>query len=405
MKKVIPFIFLAISGYVANAQSGKSMFAVTGDQVGSIQWTKIRNVQAGTNQELLDAAKPSYFISAKTNRKTTPAIKNGVLDESVASSGIAALAYDEKNNRLYFSPLFRDGGIRYIDLDDKSSQKAVTIFDDVYNLVDRAKDGEGRNITRMVIGGNNTGYAISNDGNSFIRFTTSGNVKMENLGALVDDEKNGQISVHAFCNSWGGDMVAAENGDLYLFTMRQLVFKINPETRVASFVGALKGPDAQFSVNGAAVDEEGRVVLCSSVQPGTRWIIDDMNSLIARAEKNDSWYNASDLASSNLLFANRGQSTTQKAAANIVFKDGVGIYPNPVTNGRFTVVFQSLPAGRYSLDMVNGLGVSLNGQTVEVKDKGQTIQMQTGNLSKGLYIFRITNASRKEAFTEKILVQ
>jgi Secretion system C-terminal sorting domain len=405
MKKVIPFFFLVMSGYAGIAQSGKAIFAVTGDQAGSIQWTKIRQVQAGSNQELMDATKPSYFISAKTNQKTTPSIKGGGQDGSVAATGIAALAYDEASNRLYFSPLFRDGGIRYIDLDDKGSQKAVTIFDDVYNLIDRAKDGEGRNITRMVIGKNNTGYAISNDGNSFIRFSTKGNVKMENLGALVDDEKNGQVSVHAFCNSWGGDMVAADNGDLYLFTMRHLVYKINPESRIATFMGSIKGPDGQFSVNGAAVDEEGRVILCSSVQPGTRWIIDDMTTLIATAEKNDSWYNASDLASSNLLFANRGQSATQKVAANMVFKDGVGIYPNPVVNGRFTVVFQSLPAGRYSLDMVNGLGVSLNAQTVEVKDKGQTAQMQTGNLPKGLYVFRITNATRKEAFTEKILVQ
>jgi len=405
MKKVIPFCFLAMTGYTAIAQSGKAIFAVTGDKAGAIQWTKIRQVDGSANQELLDASKPSYFISAKTNQKTTPVLKDGGLDASVAGTGIAALAYDEANNRLYFSPLFRDGGIRYIDLDDKSSQKAVTIFDDVYNLVDRAKDGEGRNITRMVIGKNNTGYAISNDGNSFIRFSTKGNVNMENLGALVDDEKNGQISVHTSCNNWGGDIVAAENGELYLFTMRQSVFKINPDTKVASYLGSIKGPDGQFSVNGAAVDEEGRVVLSSAVQPGIRWVIDDMNTLIANAEKNDIWYNASDLASSNLLFANRGQGTAQRVSTSIEFKNGVGIYPNPVTNGRFTVVFQSFPAGRYSLDMVNGLGVSLNSQTVEVKDKGQTVQMQTGNLAKGLYVFRITNASRKEAFTEKILVQ
>ncbi|HSC52092.1 MAG TPA: T9SS type A sorting domain-containing protein [Phnomibacter sp.] len=403
MKKVLPICVLTLLAAPAIAQSGKALFAVTGNQPGSIQWTSIR--QQSDNQELLDATKPTYFISARTNKKITPTLKGGGQDATVASMGIAALAYDAASNRLYFSPLFRDGGIRYIDLDNGGNQKVVSVYDDVYNLLDRAKDGEGRNITRMVIGKNNLGYAISNDGNSFIRFSTRGNVQMENLGSLVDDESNGQVSVHAFCNSWGGDIVAAENGDLYLFTMRQLVFKINPATRVTTYLGTLQGPDAQFAVNGAAVDEEGRVVLCSSIEPGTRWIIDDMKTLKARSEKNAQWFNASDLASANLLFASKASAPVAKPVADIVFRNGVGVYPNPVTNGRFSVIFQSLPAGRYTLDMVNGLGVSHNAKTVEVKEKGQMAQFETGNLPKGLYIFRITNASRKESFTEKMIVQ
>ncbi len=404
MRWIFTPTLLAITAFCFG-QGSKVMFGVTGEKPGDIQWNKVRQLSGPNtdNKLLLDANQSTYFLKARTSAKTTPSFSNGSPDLSAGGSGIAALAYDEMNQRLYFAPLFREGGIRFISLADNGSQKPVTVFSDVYNYIDRAKDGEGKNITRMVIGKGNVGYAISNDGNSFIRFSTTNDAAMENLGTLVDDEKNGEVSVHTPCTAWGGDIVAAETGELYLFTIRQLVFKINPETRVTTYLGSLKGPDAQFAVNGAAVDENGNVVLCSATQPGVRWIVADMNKLEAKAVTNEKWLNATDLASSNLLFAK--QSKVQLSKVNDGLANSVGIYPNPVVNGTLTIVFHSLPVGKYAVDMVTTTGTSLMLKQVEVKEKGQTMQMNTTSLAKGLYVLRVTNASKKEAFAEKVLLQ
>jgi hypothetical protein len=385
----------------------KTIFAVTGEQPGSVQWTSIRQMSGDAGAKMIfDASKPASFVAAKSRKSVTPTAHGLGADLTPGSGGVAALAYDAKHNRLYFSPLFRDGGIRSIDLNPKAKQQTVTVYDDAYNLLDRARDGEGKNITRMVIGTDDFGYAISNDGNSFLRFSTR-NASLENLGALVDDEANGATSVHNACNSWGGDLVAAANGDLYLFTMRQQVYRIDPQTRVATHLGALKGPDAQFAVNGAAVDEEGRVVLCSSVQPGIRWIVEDMNTLAAKAEKADHWLNASDLASANLLFAKKkvAEFADLNLSSETDNNQAVGIYPNPVVNGSFQVVFKDLEPGKYALDMINTLGVTQASKTVEVREKGQTETMRTNRLAKGLYILRITNAGKQQAFAQKVVVQ
>lgn len=403
MKRLLP---LALTLFSAGSFAQDVLYGVTSDQPGTINWTKIRMVEnAGksTNSVLLDASQPSFYINAKTRKKVTPQINGIGPDELPAPTGIAALAYDEVNGRLYFSPLFREGGIRYIDLNSGSQQKAVTIFDDAYNLVDRAKDGEGKNITRMAIGIKGYGYAISNDGNSFLRFSTNGNPAIENLGTLVDDEANGANTVHSPCTAWGGDMVAAATGDLYLFTMRQQVFKINPDSRVATYVGNIKGPDNQFTVNGAAVTREGQVVLSSSVKAGSKWVIEDMNTLAAKEVNDPNWLNASDLASSHLLFAKTAAKTNVAPKAVGIGK--VGVYPNPVTQGILTIVFNDLPAGKYSIDMLNDAGVNVQNKSVMVQQKGQTEKLTTNRMAKGLYIIRITNASRQEAFAEKILVQ
>jgi hypothetical protein len=198
-------------------------------------------------------------------------------------------------------------------------------------------------------------------------------------------------------------MVAAATGDLYLFTMRQQVFKINPDTRVATYVGTIKGPDNAFTVNGAAVTRDGQVVLSSSVKAGSKWVIEDMNTLEAKEVSDPNWLNASDLASPYLLFAKTAAKTS--VAPKSVSTGKVGMYPNPVTQGVLTIVFNDLPAGKYYIDMLNAAGVDMQSKAVNVQQKGQTETFNTNRLAKGLYVVRITNASRQEAFVEKVMIQ
>lgn len=399
---LLPTLSLITMGLAA--QQSKTMFAVTGSQPGDVNWTKVRKL-SGEGQVLLDGFNRGKFVQAQSGEAVVPQLNARRPDEVIAPSGIAALAYDRKNNLLFFAPMFRQEGIRYINLADKAEKPTVHVFANSTNLIDRQKDGEGPNITRMTMGPGEVGYALSNDGYSFLRFSAGKKKFVENLGALVDAESNGARSVHNQCDSWGGDMVAAANGDLYLFTVRHQVYKINPQTRVTTYLGKVAGIDASFTINGAAVDEKGQVLLASSTQPKLLYVIADMNRLEATPEKNDNWLNASDLASSNLLFSNKPATNWDLPPVRTPGTDAVSVFPNPVDKGFFIVAFDNLPLGRYSIDLLNGAGSAALTQNVQVREKGQTVRVNTASFAKGLYVMRIIDADRKQVHTQKVILQ
>ena len=77
----------------------------------------------------------------------------------------------------------------------------------------------------MVIASDGNGYALTNDANHLIRFTTGKNPVITDLGALSDDASNANFSVHSR-KGYGGDMIADASGNLYLLTANRNVFKI-----------------------------------------------------------------------------------------------------------------------------------------------------------------------------------
>ncbi|HMP94789.1 MAG TPA: T9SS type A sorting domain-containing protein, partial [Phnomibacter sp.] len=183
------------------------------------------------------------------------------------------------------------------------------------------------------------------------------------------------------------------------------VYKINPQTRVTTYLGKVAGIDASFTINGAAVDEKGQVLLASSTQPKLLYVIADMNRLEATPEKNDNWLNASDLASSNLLFSNKPATNWDLPPVRTPGTDAVSVFPNPVDKGFFIVAFDNLPLGRYSIDLLNGAGSAALTQNVQVREKGQTVRVNTASFAKGLYVMRIIDADRKQVHTQKVILQ
>jgi hypothetical protein len=101
----------------------------------------------------------------------------------------------------------------------------------------------------MVIGYDGNGYALSNDANHLLRFSTGKKPVLSDMGNLVDGEKNGAVSVHNKCSSWGGDLIADAFGNLYLISARQAVFAIDLSKRTADFKGFINGLPANYSTN------------------------------------------------------------------------------------------------------------------------------------------------------------
>ena len=89
----------------------------------------------------------------------------------------------------------------------------------------------------MTIADDGNGYALTNDGAHLIRFTTGKKLVITDLGMLADAPESKGVSIHSSCSSFGGDMIADNEGNLYVFSARNSVFKINIETKVATHLG------------------------------------------------------------------------------------------------------------------------------------------------------------------------
>lgn len=394
MKKIILPIALIAAFTTARSQSQKA-FALTDANKGGYQWNQIRQVDLSTGQvgELLFNGNTMVARQMNGMEVHTPSLNQS-----------ATLAYDKKNDRLYFAPMFTPGSLRYLNLKDNSTSEitfaqAPTAF---------GQDPEANNFTRMVIGADGNGYAISNDGNTFIRFGTGKKSDVENLGSLIDDEKNGGISIHNKCSSWGGDMIADAYGNLYIVSIRQNVFKVNPATRVTTLLGQIKGLPADFTCNGAAVNAEGKVVLSSAVFTKNYFTV-DLKSLQAEPLAGTDVYNASDLATSNLYLQAEVDSKLNKsivAEPKAVGNDKISVYPNPVTDSRIVVSFDKVGAGVYTIDLTDQAAKVVARRQITVNAKGQTAVMNAeSKLAKGMYFIKVVDAASRQVFSSPVIVQ
>jgi hypothetical protein len=109
------------------------------------------------------------------------------------STYVAACAYDKLHNRLYYTPLFVNQ-LRYMDLNAKTP--SMYFYEGEKFSPSDNLGNEADHLTRMAIAANGNGYAISNDANSFVEFTTDKKENIIQLGALTDDKSNTGISVH-----------------------------------------------------------------------------------------------------------------------------------------------------------------------------------------------------------------
>ena len=241
-----------------------------------------------------------------------PGVKAGVTPCLCESPSLAAAsAYDARQKRLYFTTLFGND-LQYIDLAKKELK--------IYHVTSQklksfpAEAGEAGNITRMAFASDGNGYAITNDGNHFIKFTTGKNISITDLGSLTDKAGN-SISVHAKPMSWGGDLVADDAGALYLFTVAGHVFKINTTTLETELIGTIKNLPSTFSVNAAAVDKNGNVTVASSTDANNYYSV-TMKSLEATSlPVSDKIYNASDFANSNFLITDKAVTAITPAVS------------------------------------------------------------------------------------------
>src|SRR6188508_2198398 len=400
---------LSISSFIY-AQNDRFAFAITDLQSTGSGWNALRklDLKSGEFTTVLlngsDATLPAYDVSTRKVWKALPDVKFGDFMQAPFATGVAAMAYDKKNNRLYFTPMFIDQ-LRYVDL---KTMKVYYVTDQPFTKAGSMHNDEGKIITRMTINPDGTGYAISNDANTLIRFSTNKKLQITQLGSLVDDPSNGGVSIHNKCSSWGGDMIADDEGNLYILSSRNSVYKIDVETKAAKLLGYIQGLPQDFTTNGAVVTTEGKVLVSSAVNGNAYFLVDPKNWTATQYESKSGIFRSSDLANSNYLQTkpkNITQSEIITRKDNIFAASKIQIYPNPA-NDQFTLQFGKIPVGNYNVEMTNVTGqiVVQRGVNVQSEDQVEVINIKS-SMARGVYLVKVSSSNKESVFSQKLVVQ
>jgi hypothetical protein len=419
MKRILPLAFLSLSFSVLSitnlaAQNDRFAYAITDLSKEGTGWNALRklDLQTGKYSDVLlngtDLTVSIFDASSKKQLAQKMDAQYGNMLQSPFSTGVAAAAYDKKHDRLYFTPMFVDQ-LRYIDL---KTMKVYYVTDQSFTQLGNMHNDEGKIITRMVIAPDGNGYAITNDANTFIRFSTGKKSNIEQLGALVDDPSNAGISVHNRCSSFGGDMISDDKGNLYIISARNHVFKVSMETKIATHIGSINGLSPNFTVNGAVVDGDGNLLVSSAVDASSYFVLNPKDWTATPYQSANGIFRSSDLANSNYLSTGARGNTkpVETIAATIkpqsIFSDRISVYPNPVTANNVTVQFNKVPVGNYVLELRDVLGRSVMQKRITINSENE-VQTLTLNASdaKGVYMIAVLDNRNKSVFTQKVVVE
>lgn len=202
-RKILPALAISALFFSSSYAQKNSAFAVTAETKGNVQWNVIREIDLSSGEVLRTIYNPAINKTVNYKAVAGAELKGNLPLASATGTGVAAAAYDALHNRLYFTNM-RANDLLYFDF-AANDLSVVVNNNPAFNTGN--KYDEGNVITRMAFGSDGYGYALTNDGKSFLRFTTDQKPVVTNLGQLIDGKKNGTMSVHSQCSSWGGDMV------------------------------------------------------------------------------------------------------------------------------------------------------------------------------------------------------
>jgi len=402
--------FLLLSIYsIAKAQNDRFAYAITDVTKDGSSWNVLRrlDLQTGEYSTILftgnDLRVNSFDAASKKQITPTPDAKYGNLLQAPFSTGVAAAAYDRRHDRLYFTPMFIDQ-LRYIDL---KTMKVYYVTTMPFTKYGNMNNEEGKVVTRMAFTSDGIGYAITNDGNSMIRFTTGKKIQIERLGSLVDDPSNNGVSIHNRCSSFGGDMIADDQGNLYILSAMNHVFKVNIETRIATHLGTIQNLPPGFSVNGAVVDADNNILVSSAMDSKSYYTINPKDWTATAFVTAKNVFKSSDLANSNVLCTGYSpKDVVMTPKADFTYSKLITVYPNPVKNYKINIQFNNVPAGDYVLEVTNVLGQPVSRRLININSETQTQEIPLNQSStKGFYFIKLADHNNKSVYKQKVIVQ
>lgn len=385
MKKHLFPIILLLLGNTISAQ--QDFFALAGKDSPRIEFSDFRAMNSdGTSGESIFTVSSEAKVISQSRKTSITEDKNSY--HHAQSMTLAALAYDPSGNDLVYMPMFSSN--IYV-LNQRT--KEITL---VENTVARVTSCDiNSHITRMTTGYDGNIYAINNAGTQFIQISKKNDQYVVNdLGIIKDDASNSKNSFTAMETGFGGDMIADADNNFYVFAASGNVFKISTKELKAKFVGKIKGLPEAYSVNGAAVNSKGKVVIASA--KGAALYELNLNDLEAKQLPGEQNLHIYDLASK--YFANDRVATVNTLA-------NIDIYPTKVDEQTITVnVNDKAVKGNIKVNIFDVSGKSVMSTTLSVKDGNLDQQIQLRNLVTGTYVVSITGEFGKNLLSKKILV-
>ncbi|RXM49802.1 MULTISPECIES: T9SS type A sorting domain-containing protein [unclassified Chryseobacterium] len=387
MKKHLFPLFVLLLG--VNAYAQQDLFAITGKDTQAINFSDFRVMDAmsGTSGEKIFTADSSSKVTSQTKRSLVTEDKNS-FNNSQATT-MAALAYDPSNNNLVYMPMF-SSNIYVLN----PQTKEITLVEN--NVVKVTSCDINSHITRMTTGYDGNIYAVNNSGTQLLQISKKGQqYVVADLGIIKDDVSNGKNSFTTIETGFGGDMVADADNNFYIFAASGNVFKVSAKELKAKFVGKIAGIPDNYSVNGSAVNSQGKVVIASA--KGAPLFEVDLATLQAKQLPGEENLHIYDLASK--YFVNDRVSANSKALANL------DIYPTRV-NEQFVNVYVNNKnvKGNIKLNVFDMSGKNVMSQSLSVKDGSLDQKVYFKGLINGAYIISLTDESGKVILNKKILV-
>ena len=417
MRRALLFAALAAAVFNSStlyAQNDHFAYAITDLSKEGAGWNALRKIDLQTGQYsdvLLNGTSDKLIVYDAVSKKQltqSADARYGTMLHSPFATGVAAAAYDKKHNRLYFTPMFVDQ-LRYIDL---RSMKVYYVSEQPFTKMGSMHNDEGKIITRMVIAPDGYGYAISSDGNTFIRFSTAKKTTtIEHLGALVDDATNNGVSIHNRCSSFGGDMISDDKGNLLILTARNTVFTVNTESKVAKYLGNISGLEQNFTVNGAVVDGDGNLLVSSAIDGNKYYIVNPADWSAKPYKAVNGVFRSSDLANSNFISTQRTPKLTNSEIQRLIrpeekFANMIAVYPNPVTASAIRLQFTKVPAGNYTVELRDILGRTVMQRKISIETESQIQELKLDRRNtNGIYMVKVFDGTSQSVFTQKLVVQ
>ena len=389
------------------AQDANKTYAITGKASNKFLWSDIKQIDIATGKivsTLFEADKTTYKIKSLDNSPIS-----SQQEMSPTNFGVAAAALDVRTNRLFFASMHLSD-IRYLDLNKTTPEFTIIKRNIIETTADKPYQPEQNHFTRMVIGADGYGYAVTNDGNHFIRFSTGRTPIVEDLGSLVDAEANKGLSIHNKCTSWGGDMLADAFGKLIIISANHNVFSVDVATKVTTYVGAITGLPAAFTTNGAVVAADGNIIVSSANVFEGLYKVNYKSLAAEKVESNETPFNASDLANGNMLLQKEADAASKfdVSKSSLPIFELVGdakVFPNPVTTDQFNVSFEGMVTGKYTILFTDLAGRPLQSKVVSIKgNQIETIKLNS-KTPKGMYIVNVMGENKKLAFSQRVVIQ
>lgn len=385
-KHLFPLFLLLFGGY---SQAQQDFFAIAGKDTPSITFNDFRVIDAlnGTSGEKVFTADSSSKVISQNRRGVVTEDKNSFNNSQ--SMTMAALAYDSSNNNLVYMPMF-SSNIYMLN----PHTKEITLIEN--NVVRVTSCDINSHITRMATGYDGNIYAVNNSGTQFLQISKkAGQYVVNDLGIIKDDSSNGKNSFTTLETGFGGDMVSDADNNFYIFAASGNVFKVSTKVLKAKFVGKIAGIPDNYSVNGSAVNSQGKVVIASA--KGAPLYEVDLATLQAKQLPGEQNLHIYDLASK--YFVNDRVSSNNNALTNL------DIYPTRVDEQFVNVHINNKKVkGNIKLNVFDMSGKNVMTQSLSVKDGSLDQKVYFRGLINGAYIVSIVDESGKVIFNKKILV-